>query len=123
VGDFLHDNTYSETADQPIRIALTGPDGQVVNGTDTPTVFDVSFHVGAAEIHGGAGSDTIDYGNAQHPATIDLGAGTANSNGITTFTSIENALGSVRGDDSIIGDAGANVLDGRDSNDTIAGKG
>ena len=59
VENFVHHNTYSETALQPIKVELNGPNGQVVTGTDTPTLFDVSYHVGAAEIHGGAGSDTI----------------------------------------------------------------
>ena len=124
VENFVHHNTYSETADQPIKVELTGPDGQVVTGTDTPTLFNVSYHVGAAEIHGGAGSDTISYVNVTDPATIDLGAGTAHSpNGTTTFTSIENATGSALGNDSITGDDGANVLHGSGGDDTIAGKG
>ena len=90
---------------------MTGPDGQVVTGTDTPTLFNVSYHIGAAEVHGGTGSDTISYVNATIPATIDLGAGTAqSSNGTITFTSIENATGSALGNDSITGDDGANVL-------------
>ena len=124
VENFVHHNTYSETADQPIKVELTGPDGQVVTGTDTPTLFNVSYHVGAAEIHGGAGSDTISYVNVTDPVTIDLGAGTAHSsNGTTTFTSIENATGSALGNDSITGDDGANVLQGGGGDDTIAGKG
>ena len=124
VENFVHDNTYSETTDHPIKVELTGPDGQVVTGTDTPTLFNVSYHIGAAEIHGGTGSDTISYVNATIPATIDLGAGTAqSSNGTITFTSIENATGSALGNDSITGDDGANVLDGSGGDDTIAGKG
>ncbi len=122
LSDFVHDNTYSAVA-QPIHVELSGPDGQVVTGTDTSTVFDVSTHVGAAEVHGGAGSDTISYIDALDPATIDLGAGTAlNPLGSTSSTSIENAVGAASGGDNITGNAAANMLDGDGGNDTIAGK-
>ena len=124
LGDFLHGNIYSSTVAQPIQVEVSGPDGQVVNGTDTPTVFDVSNHAGTAELHGGAGSDTISYVNGSEPATIDLGAGTSHTaSGSTTFTSIENAIGSSSAGDSITGDDGANVLDGSGGDDAIAGKG
>ena len=124
LGDLLHDNSYSSTVTEPIRVDVMGPDGQVVNGTDTPTLFNLSFHGGSAEVHGGAGSDTISYIYATSPVTIDLGAGTASIPlGTTTFTSIENAHGSAVAGDSITGDDGANILDGDGGSDTILGKG
>ena len=149
VENFVHDNTYSETADQPIKVELTGPDGQVVTGTDTPTLFNVSYHVGAAEIHGGAGSDTISYVNQAGPATIDLGAGTAEASPTqplsrrsrmppappraTTASPATTApmcldgsggddtIAGKGGNDKLIGDAGNDTLDGGDGNDSLNG--
>jgi hypothetical protein len=94
VGDFVHDNTYSSTVAQPVSVYLTGPDGQVVDGSDDSTVFHLEYHTGAATVHGGAGSDAISYEETGTDATIDLNAGTSSTTGSTaTFTSIENAIG------------------------------
>ena len=119
----VHDNTYSSALAQPISLYLLGPDGQVVNGSDTATTFHVEYHTGAATVHAGAGSDAISYSDDSAGVTIDLAGGTATGvGGTTTFTSIENAVGG-SGNDSITGSAGANVLIGNDGNDTITGGG
>ena len=61
IGTVVHDNTYSSTVAQPINVYLTGPDGQVVDGSDAATAFHLEYHAGAATVHGGAGSDAISY--------------------------------------------------------------
>ena len=121
VGDFVHDNTYSSTVAQPVSVYLTGPDGQVVDGSDDSTVFHLENHTGAATVHGGAGNDAISYEDAVTDVTIDLNAGTSSTTGSTaTFTSIENAIGG-SGNDTITGDSGDNTLIGGDGNDSISG--
>jgi Ca2+-binding RTX toxin-like protein len=121
VGDFVHDNTYSSTVAQPVSVYLTGPDGQVVDGSDDSTVFHLENHTGAATVHGGAGNDAISYEDAGTDVTIDLNAGTSSTTGSTaTFTSIENAIGG-SGNDTITGDSGDNTLIGNAGDDSISG--
>ena len=117
----VHDNTYSTTVAQPISVYVFGPNGQVVDGSDTATTFHLEYHSGAATIHGGAGSDAISYEDDGAGVTINLATGTSSgAGGTTTFTSIENAYGG-SGNDTITGDAGANTLVGNDGNDTLDG--
>ena len=121
IGTVVHDNTYSTTVAQPISVYLTGPNGQVVNASDTATNFHLEYHSGAATVHGGAGSDAISYSDDGAGVSIDLAAGTATGvSGTTTFTSIENAFGG-GGNDTITGGAGADTLVGIDGNDTLDG--
>ena len=101
----------------------SGRDGQVVNGSDTATNFHLEYHSGTATVHGGAGSDAISYSDDGAGVSINLAAGTATGvGGTTTFTSIENAYGG-GGNDTITGNAGANVLIGDDGNDVFTGGG
>jgi serralysin len=119
----VHDNTFSSTVAQPITVYLTGPAGQVVDGSDTPTLFHLEYHTGAAVVHGGVGSDAVSYEDAGTNVTIDLNADISSTTGSTaTFTSIENAIGG-SGDDTITGNSAANTLIGNDGNDTITGGG
>ncbi len=121
VGNFVHDNTYSSQVAQPVSVYLQGPDGQVVDGSDDPTVFHLEYHSGTATVHGGAGSDAVSYEDAATSVTIDLNAGTSSgAGGTATFTSIENAIGG-SGNDTITGDSGANTLIGNAGNDSIFG--
>ena len=121
IGTVVHDNTYSTGVAQPISVYVFGPNGQVVDGSDTATVFHLEYHSGTATVHGGAGSDAISYADDGAGVTINLGAGTATGvGGTTTFTSIENAIGGA-GNDTITGNAGANTLVGDDGNDTLDG--
>jgi len=79
---------------------------------------------GPDQIFGGAGADTVSYLEAPRAVLINL-FGKAAADGIDTDTlsSIENAVGSAF-NDTIIGDAGANVLDGgREGSDQIFGGG
>ena len=123
IGTVVHDNTYSTTVAQPISVYVSGPNGQVVNASDTATNFHLEYHSGAATVHGGAGSDAISYSDDGAGVSINLAAGTATGvSGTTTFTSIENAFGG-DGNDTITGNAGANMLIGNDGNDAFTGGG
>jgi Ca2+-binding RTX toxin-like protein len=77
---------------------------------------------GADALSGGAGSDTADYASSQAAVFVDLGAGTASGGDAQgdRLKSIENVEGS-RHDDTITGDAGANVLRGGHGNDFLFG--
>lgn len=88
---------------------------------------------GSDIFNGGVGSDTLDFSQwrtdsfdsnevvTQAGVSISLAAGTALAGGATSqITGVENATGSVYGD-LLVGDAGANVLDGLFGTDTIEG--
>jgi len=70
-------------------------------------------------VDGGDGVDTLNLSGATG-LTIDLAAGVAGPN---TFVNFENVLGSVNGNDVILGDAGVNDLNGRDGDDVLNGRG
>jgi len=79
---------------------------------------------GADKIKGGPGTDTASYANSSDPVKINLGK-TKQKGGDAEgdkLKSIENLIGS-KGNDTLVGDGGANVLDGRDGNDKLRGKG
>ncbi len=121
IGTVVHDNTHSSTLLEAVNVYLTGPDGQVVDGSDAPTAFHLEYHAGAATVHGGAGSDAISYEDSGSDVTINLNAGTSSGGGSTaTFTSIENAIGG-SGADTITGNSGANTLIGNNGNDSLTG--
>ena len=123
IGTVVHDNSYSSGVAQPISVYVFGPNGQVVDGSDTATAFHLEYHSGAATVHGGAGSDAISYEDDGAGVTINLATGTATGTGGTaTFTSIENAVGG-SGNDTITGSAGANTLIGNGGDDTFTGGG
>ena len=71
-------------------------------------------------LDGGDGIDTVEYAADSDGVTVDLGTGKANGDGIgrDTLTGIENVVGGL-GDDVLIGNALANVLDGGKGNDRI----
>ena len=89
---------------------------------------------GNDSIDGGSGFDTVGFtGEDFDPraiafsgVTVDLAAGTATDEYGTTDTivlgTIENVHGTIQ-DDSITGDAAANLLDGRGGDDTFTGGG
>ena len=69
----------------------------------------------------GAGVDTADYSDAAGSIDVNLGLNTAADDGdgsVDTLIDIENVAGSAF-DDLITGDAGANLLQGADGNDTF----
>ncbi|MBC2732440.1 S8 family serine peptidase [Thiobacillus sp.] len=72
-------------------------------------------------LNGGNGSDTASYTNTTAAVTVNLQTGQATGGaGSDTLTLIENVTGG-RGNDSIVGDASANVLDGWGGDDTLQG--
>ncbi len=77
---------------------------------------------GADLLDGGAGIDTADYSRSFTAISIDLTTGTVKGGDAQgdRFKSIENVTGSW-GDDTIVGDAGANVLNGMFGNDLLFG--
>ncbi|MEF8756276.1 MAG: hypothetical protein V5B60_20455 [Accumulibacter sp.] len=80
--------------------------------------------VGANNLSGGDGSDTVSYlyGVAgSSGVTASLATGNASGGSASdTFSGIENLTGSAN-NDSLTGDGGANVLDGGAGNDTLNG--
>ena len=75
-------------------------------------------------IDGGAGEfDRADYRNSPDSVFVDLSAGIAQDGhgGTDTLVNIERVRGSDLGDDTLIGDAGSNKLEGRDGDDTLIG--
>ncbi|MDQ2081666.1 Ig-like domain-containing protein [Xanthobacteraceae bacterium Astr-EGSB] len=73
-------------------------------------------------IDGGDGIDTVSYADDMAGVVVDLAAGTASGDhvGTDTLIGIENVIGGA-GNDTLIGDDAANVLDGGLGNDTIDG--
>jgi Ca2+-binding RTX toxin-like protein len=91
--------------------ALSGADGNdsLIGGGGNDTLI------------GGADTDLASYAAAMGAVTVDLTAGTSSgAAGNDRLTGIENILGG-NGNDSILGDSLANVLDGGLGNDTIVG--
>lgn len=79
---------------------------------------------GADAYYGEAGADQIRYLDSDAGVIVDLEAGTG-SGGYAegdTLSSIQNIVGSDF-DDTLMGDANANDLDGSYGNDTLAGRG
>jgi len=77
---------------------------------------------GVDTVDGGAGNDTVGYGASTAGVTVNLGTGTAidGSGSTDTLISIENAVGSLH-NDTLTGDAAANVLDGLAGDDSLFG--
>ncbi|MCA0399810.1 MAG: VCBS domain-containing protein [Proteobacteria bacterium] len=73
-----------------------------------------------ANLTGGAGIDTLTYAGTSEALTVDLAAGTGT--GFNSISGIENITGG-RGNDTLSGDAGANIIDGGDGDDMIDGRG
>ncbi|MGO4126409.1 hypothetical protein AB4Z01_18555 [Inquilinus sp. YAF38] len=75
------------------------------------------------QLDGGAGIDTATYYNrGSSGVVVDLAAGTALGAVNDTLASIENVTGSGQGNDTLSGDAGANVLAGWGGNDLLRGR-
>ncbi|HHS94685.1 MAG TPA: hypothetical protein ENK63_05050, partial [Rhodobacterales bacterium] len=103
---------------------LTGDDGDnVIDGERGKDVLDGGDH--------GAKGDTVSYRSSPYSVTVDLSAGTVDvalpssvpfdwNDSITGF---ENVIGSMEALDILIGDGGANKLQGLDGNDDLQGKG
>jgi Ca2+-binding RTX toxin-like protein len=77
---------------------------------------------GADTLDGGSGSDTADYSRsgAQVNVLLDIGVGQGGDAQGDTFTGVESAVGSAFSD-ALIGNAGANTLNGSDGIDLLDG--
>ena len=77
---------------------------------------------GADVLDGGAGSDTASYESSSSGVTVNLATNSATGGDAQgdTFTSIENLTGS-NYNDTLTGDANANILAGGLGNDTLSG--
>jgi Ca2+-binding RTX toxin-like protein len=79
----------------------------------------------ANTLDGGAGTDTVSYANATGGVTVTLtatGGSATGAGGSDTLASIENVTGSGF-TDTLIGNAGANMIDGGAGNDNLQGSG
>jgi Ca2+-binding RTX toxin-like protein len=104
---------------------LTGNSGNnTLSGLDGNDRFVAANGDGIDNYYGGAGTDTYDLSNTLANATVNLvrGTGTSALTGADHLTGIENVIGS-DGNDTISGNAGANVLSGGIGIDTIYGGG
>jgi len=138
-GDVFRLTPQVASADQGDDLRGGGGDDMVFGGSGADRVFGEAGRdaldggpgddlldggEGSDQIFGGAGADTVSYLDAPRAVLINL-FGQAAADGIDTdvLSSIENAVGSAF-NDTIIGDAGANVLDGgREGSDQIFGGG
>lgn len=78
---------------------------------------------GSDTMIGGDGIDTLDYSALASCVTVNLGAGTATShNKADKLESLENVIGT-KYNDTITGDAGANIVSAGDGKDRFVGSG
>ena len=127
--------TYGLDADVE-NLTLTGSDDLDATGNALDNV--ILGNAGANTLIGGAGDDTIDGGTGTDPidfsgavgstggVSVNLSLTTAQTigvdQGVDIILNIENVIGSAL-NDSLTGDASANVIDGGTGDDTLAGGG
>ena len=95
------------------------------NGDDTLQDADPVGARDADQLDGGAGTDRVTYATRHDPVVVNLAAGRGGAPGENdVLTGIENATGG-RGADTLMGDAGPNVLYGGSgaASDTLIGGG
>ncbi|MEM9012535.1 MAG: S8 family serine peptidase [Pseudomonadota bacterium] len=116
-------------------LAGGGGDDTLIGGSGNDTMFGgqgddlfiFELGWGSDDVNGGAGTDTVDFSAVAGPGTgieIDIGVGYSFSGGpvTTTFSGIENAVGSGF-DDLITGTGVGNDIEGGVGDDTILGGG
>lgn len=107
--DFIHGNGGNDT----------------LHGNGGNDFLDGGLDVGADSdtIDGGAGVDTVSYAQVDHAIGVNLlqGIGLGSGN-VDTLVSIENVTGT-NSDDSLVGDLGANLIQGADGRDFVDGSG
>jgi Ca2+-binding RTX toxin-like protein len=106
------------TDDTVIGDVITGNNlDNIINGLSGPDILEGGDNT--------AVGDTVSYEFSTEYVSIKLGAGGFFTNGHAagdTVTGFENVIGGLAGD-SIIGDFGDNVIEGRESGDTLDGSG
>jgi len=104
------------TLDNLIRGAIGNDTLSGSDGNDT-----LIGSTGNDRLDGGTGIDTVSYALAATAVSVDLNAGTATGgDGTDALIAVENVIGSA-GNDTLTGNAFANVLDGGAGNDSMAG--
>ena len=85
-------------------------------------LFHPGSEMGNETILGGAGVDTIVFGDVRVALTVNLATTTAQATGLGNFliTGVENLTGGL-GNDVLTGSSGANALRGGEGNDTLSG--
>ncbi|MFL5335432.1 MAG: calcium-binding protein, partial [Geminicoccaceae bacterium] len=99
----------------------------VLDGGEGNDVLDGGLDVNSDRdfLDGGNGVDTATYAQVQHGMTVDLTQGTAVGSDLAntdTLVSIENVTGTNFAD-TLVGNGGANGLQGADGSDTLLGGG
>jgi trimeric autotransporter adhesin len=91
-----------------------------LSGGDGDDTFIADFFA-TNVINGGAGVDLVDFSSSGATAVnLSLTTQQNTGSGFVTISNVENVLGSFQ-NDTITGNAGANVLNGADGNDTLNG--
>ncbi|MBR1156096.1 calcium-binding protein [Bradyrhizobium sp. JYMT SZCCT0428] len=115
-------NTGEASGD--IYVSIEGLMGSNFNDTMTGDGSDNTLRggLGADVLAGGAGNDTADYISAASAVLVSLATPASNTGEAAgdTYTSIENLRGSSGFNDTLIGDAGNNFLDGNGGADSMA---
>ncbi len=106
IGTSGNDNLVGTSASE----ALQG-----LEGNDT-----LSGGAGTDTLDGGDGNDTADYSYSSGSWTFNLVTGLTSADGGETLISIENLIGA-QGNDTLIGNAQANLLNGHLGNNTLVG--
>ncbi len=121
VGTALDDDLTGSDGDDYL---FSGDGDDVVDGLDGDDLIVGGSGAGDDIYRGGNGSDTAKYTSATNAIKVDLAAGSARGSDIDrdSLSSIENVIGGL-GNDKLIGDAMANVLNGEAGNDKIVGAG
>lgn len=76
---------------------------------------------GADTLDGGSGNDLVDYRGTAAGVNVDLAAGLVTGGDTDSIAGFETVFGSLAGNDTLTGDAGANLLVGFGGNDVLAG--
>ena len=85
---------------------------------------DLNADQGDDQVDGGPGTDRAIYTNASSAVTVDLavaGPQATGGGGLDSLAAVENVRGSHH-DDTLLGDAGANKLEGHDGGDLVDGR-
>ncbi|MGL4968043.1 MAG: beta strand repeat-containing protein [Inquilinus sp.] len=84
----------------------------------------VDSSIGTTDLlDGGDGTDTADYHLYSQNIYLNLQLGIGGGTGNITLVSIENLIGTIYSNDTLIGDGGSNVLDGLAGKDSLQGGG
>jgi Ca2+-binding RTX toxin-like protein len=115
-----------------VSLSLTGAQNTVGAGFDTLSNFEnltgsnfndtLLGNVGNNVLNGGTGIDTVSYANAGAAVTVSLGTSLSQNTvgaGFDTLSNFENLTGS-NFNDTLLGNAGNNVLDGGVGIDTVS---